>query len=182
MIPSRLRVEPGQQALDPLLLAHQRRDHLAQPGHLGLRGLLGALSGHREPIHLLFLGVALPGEVFDGRGPAEHLLRIAAREEREGLVGRTAHVARRGEPGEVAMRGVELAVQRPHPGRCRLGGGFRPGERLQPTAVLPGQLGGPAGPIPAGAGRFRSASASFQFGMRHSPERCAAVRRCHRTS
>ena len=31
----------------------------------------------------------------------------------EGLVGRTTHVARRGEPGELEMRGGELAVQHP---------------------------------------------------------------------
>ena len=39
------------------------------------------------------------------------------------------------------MRGSELAIQQQHPCRCRLGGGYRPGEHLQPTAVLPGQLG-----------------------------------------
>ena len=137
----RLRPELGQQALDPLLLARQRGHHLAQPGHFCLRGLLGELSGLFEPTQLLFSGVVLLGEVFNGRGPAEYLLRVAAGEKREGLVGRAAHVARRGEPGELEMRGGELAVQRAHPGCRRLGGGLRPGEHLQPAAVLPGQLG-----------------------------------------
>jgi hypothetical protein len=39
------------------------------------------------------------------------------------------------------MRGGELAVQQQHPGCCHLGSGSRPGEQLQLTAVLPGQLG-----------------------------------------
>jgi hypothetical protein len=39
------------------------------------------------------------------------------------------------------MRGGELAVQHPYPGRRRLGGGFRSGENFQLTAVLPGQRG-----------------------------------------
>ena len=133
-------MELGQQVLDPLLLARQRLDHLAQLGHLGLRVLLGALGGQRELVEVLFPGVALPGEVINGRGPAEHLLRVAAGEEREGLVRRAAHIARRGEPGELVVRGGELAVQSLTFGG-RLGVGFRPAEHLQLTAVLLGQLG-----------------------------------------
>jgi hypothetical protein len=137
----RLRLVLSQQTLDPLLLAHQRYNHLAQPGHFGLRGLLGTICGHGEPLQLLLSGVALLGEVFNDRGPAERLLRVAAGRKRERRVDRTAHVARRGEPGEPAVRGGELAVQQQHPGCCHLGSGFHPGEQLQLTAVLPGQLG-----------------------------------------
>ena len=134
-------MELGQQVLDPLLLARQCLDHLAQLGHLGLRGLLGVLCGQRELMQALFPGVLLPGEVFDGRGPAEHLLRVAAGEEREGLVRRAAHIARRGEPGELVVCGGELPVHPLRPVGGRLGVGFRPAEHLQLTAVLLGQLG-----------------------------------------
>ena len=44
--------------------------------------LLGVLCGQRELVQALFPGVLLPGEIFDGRGPAEYLLRVAAGEER----------------------------------------------------------------------------------------------------
>jgi hypothetical protein len=94
-------------------------------------------------MQLLVAGIALLGQVVNGRRPAEYLLGVAAGEEREGLVRRAALVTRRGELGEPAMLGVELAVQRPHPGLGRLGGGFRPAEHLQLTAVLFGQLGRP---------------------------------------
>ena len=87
------------------------------------------------------LASLLPGEVFNGRGPAEHLLRVAAGEEREGLVRRAAHIARRGEPGELVVRGGELPVHPLRPVGGRLGVGFRPAEHLQLAAVLLGQLG-----------------------------------------
>src|SRR5690242_18384318 len=90
---------------------------------------------------MLLPGVALPGEVLDVRRPAEYLLRVTIAEEREGLVGRAAHVARGGEPGELAMRGGEPAVQYPHPARSRLGGGFRPAEHVQLAPVLLRQRG-----------------------------------------
>ena len=56
------------------------------------------------------------------------------------------------------MLGVDLAVQRPHPGLGRLGVGFRPAEHVQLAAVLLGQLGrldrGRACGLPSRRGRL----------------------------
>ena len=176
-------MELGQQVLDPLLLARQRLDHLAQLGHLGLRGLLGVPCRQRELVQALFPGVALPGEVFNGRGPAEHLLRVAVGEEREGLVRRAAHIARRGEPGELVVRGGELPVHPLRPVGGRLGVGFRPAEHLQLTAVLLGQLGRLVLQLRHGrrgvsVEQPASHAISGEGGRRHGPGRRGQQRAC----
>ena len=175
-------MELGQQVLDPLLLARQCLDHLAQLGHLGLRGLLGVLCGQRELVQALFPGVALPGEVFNGHGLAEHLLRVAAGEEREGLVRRAAHIARRGEPGELVVCGGELSVHPLRPVGGRLGVGFRPAEHLKLTAVLLGQLGRLVLQLRHGrrgaGGEPASRAISRQGGRRHGPGRRGQQRAC----
>ena len=78
---------------------------MRKPDTLTCAACRALVRRHRQPLQLLFPGVALLGEVFDGRGPAQRLLRVAAGEEREGLVGRASHVAGRREPGKLLVRG-----------------------------------------------------------------------------
>src|SRR5262249_32406831 len=134
----RLGPELGHQRVDPPPLARQRLD---QPAHLpDLRpgGLFGLLLTRHEPFQSLLPGAALLDDVLGGGRPLKRAPRVAAAKDGADRVLHASHVARRGEPRELAVRLAELAVQ---PQRLRgrqPGGVLRISERHQLTAVLPG--------------------------------------------
>ena len=83
-------------------------------------------------------GAALLDHVLGGRGRLERPLRVAATKNRAQRVLHAAHVARRGEPREFAVRLAELAAQPQRLSRRLPGSVLRVSERHELTAVLPG--------------------------------------------
>jgi hypothetical protein len=81
---------------------------------------------------------ALLDYVLGGRSRLERAPRVAATKNRAQRVPHAAHVARRSEPREFAVRLAELAAQPQRLGRRLPGSALRVSERHQLTAVLPG--------------------------------------------